>query len=881
MRAVLMVRRMLLPALLLALTSACAAARGQTYAWWEAEKAQETNFPEHSFFSPANEREADVLSGGDWLTRDQRTPGALFAVYTVQVPADGAYQLWVRRFGSHGPFTWRFDDGAWQGPETAGRMIQSMPLDITEERYNTVGWVDVRPTAATDCFVLYQGQFRPHGRMKPGQKYDRAPEGWFPFEPDRDTFGPCPIDLSRLNEAEAGSRGRIIKRGDDLVFEKTGEKVRFWGVTATSSVWMMSKSDMDYLARRLAKMGVNMVRFHAAPYYETEPGPQTDGIHYLQAALKRNGIYSGFNWYCLAVARVQPSWHLKGFKTGDRPMALHLFYPPMQEIYKKWARTLFGTTNPYTGMSLARDPSVCYIELIDEDNYLFWTLKPQNINPVALPFLERKWADWCKAKYGSLDAALAAWGEGPKPPMPDHPEEGRLALYDAGTLGGADWAVASRNAKRASDQLRFFVEDMRAFYSGMKQWLRDEVGYEGLVVSTNWKTVDDRLLGPLDYYANMAVDVTARNTYFGGPFKRTKFFPWMVGDYYRDASLLRDPRQALTMHMQYAGYPHFITEGGYTAPNRFRAEEQLTMAAYASLQGIDGLFPFVLERDWDLTIRPWPIQTAATMGQYPAASLIYRRGYVKEGPVVVNEALKLDDLYAFKGAAMSQPFAFDISRARELPEGVEPQVESLSSVDPFSFYVGRVIQTVAEEPGKSQLLRDLPRYIDRQNRIVRSATGELTLDYGTGVLRVDAPCAQDGAGFLAQAGPTALSACRIDLKNECGSVILVSLDGAPLAESARMLLQVMTEEKNYNWATEPARTKFRNNGPEEDALRIVNLGTAPLVVKEIRGTVSLKRPDAGRLKVTRLDYNGYPAGAAGRADRIALDATTLYYIIEK
>jgi len=65
---------------------------------------------------------------------------------------------------------------------------------------------------------------------------------------------------------------------------------------------------------------------------------------------------------------------------------------------------------------------------------------------------------------------------------------------------------------------------------------------------------------------------------------------------------------------------------------------------------------------------------------------------------------------------MSQPFAFDISRARELPEGVEPQVESLSSVDPFSFYVGRVIQTVAEEPGKSQLLRDLPRYIDRENR---------------------------------------------------------------------------------------------------------------------------------------------------------------------
>ncbi len=91
----------------------------------------------------------------------------------------------------------------------------------------------------------------------------------------------------------------------------------------------------------------------------------------------------------------------------------------------------------------------------------------------------------------------------------------------------------------------------------------------------------------------------------------------------------------------------------------------------------------------------------------------------------------------------------------------------------------------------------------------------------------------------------------------------------------------MTEQKNRNYQTEPAKVKFANNGPEVDALRITELGTAPLVVRDIEGTVSLKRPDAARLKVTALDLNGYPA-EAGRDGRPARTGpSTLYYIIER
>ena len=872
------------------------------YVWWEAENPVESDFPEKTWLSPANAREADVLSGGAWLTRDDHTPGRLKAMYRVNVPEEGNYELWVRKFGQHGPFRWRFDEGEWMETAQSGKGMNSLPLDIAAERYISASWFNLgeiflktgdtpfqielldseKPTCAIDCFALIKGHFVPRGRLRPDEKYNRSPEGWFPFEPDRDGFEVSPIDMIRLNEKEAGSAGRVVRRGDGLVFEKSGEEVRFWGVTAVSSVWTMDRQDMDYLARRLAKMGVNMVRFHVAPFHEKEPGPQTEGVHYLVAALKKHGIYSGFNWYCLACNKVQASWTWDGFNTGDPLHALHLFYPPLQLLYKQWAKTLFGTENPHTGMTLAKDPSVVYIELIDEDNYLFWTFKPEQINPRALPWLEREFGDWAKHKYGSIEQALDSWGDQKKPSHgTDDPDTGRIALYPAMLLGGADWMVTQRNANRASDQLRFMVEDMRAFYSGMKQWLHDELGYDGLVVGTNWKTIDDRVAGPLDFYANMAVDVTARNTYFSGPHKRTRFHPWMVGDAYQDRTLLRDPEAAITMHMQYADHPHFITEGGWAMPNRFRTEEQLIMAAYASLQGIDGLFPFVIEPDWAMTRGTWPIQTAATIGQYPAASLIYRRGYIEKGPVVVNEALRLDDLYAFKGAAISQPPGMDSHRAAEIPDGVVAEVDSLAGVDPLAFYVGRVLRTIGEEPGKSSMLTELTRHIDYKRKIIRSATGQTTFDYGKGVVSINAPCAQGATGFLAEAGVIELSALRIDMKNEYGAIILVSLDAKPLAESASMLLQVMTEEKDFNWETKPVRIAFKKNQLEVDAKEIVNIGTAPLVVRKVEGSISLLRPDASALKVTALDHNGYARGSVEGRRKIDLLPDVLYYHIVK
>ena len=62
--------------------------------------------------------------------------------------------------------------------------------------------------------------------------------------------------------------------------------------------------------------------------------------------------------------------------------------------------------------------------------------------------------------------------------------------------------------------------------------------------------------------------------------------------------------------------------------------------------------------------------------------------------------------------------------------------------------------------------------------------------------------------------------------------------------------------------------------------RITDIGHDPWLVKTLRGTVAFKRADANRLKVTALDFNGQPVGAAGTADAIKLQPRTLYYMIE-
>ncbi|MDW8289549.1 MAG: hypothetical protein RMM06_02405, partial [Armatimonadota bacterium] len=248
---------------------------------------------------------------------------------------------------------------------------------------------------------------------------------------------------------------------------------------------------------------------------------------------------------------------------------------------------------------------------------------------------------------------------------------------------------------------------------------------------------------------------------------------------------------------------------------------------------------------------------------------LYRQGLVQESPPVVVANLKMQDLFALKGAPLSQPMNLDELRAQDIPEGQTAQVSQLNAIDPLAHLVGRVQMNFVERDTPSRVA-NLSRYIDRNGGKVRSFTGELLWDYNNGLVTLNAPRAQGVCGFLQKAGRLALRDVVISSPMEYGAILIVPLDGQPLRTSRKMLLQVMSEDNNYGWSA-----------PGTGKREIQSLGSAPINVRRMGGTVTFTRPDARQLKVTPLDANGYPAGKPISGGTINLLPTVMYYLVER
>ena len=72
-----------------------------------------------------------------------------------------------------------------------------------------------------------------------------------------------PVDISFLFEDEkpAGKHGFLKVSGKDLAFED-GTTVKFWGTNFNGWGCFPEHDYAKKLARRLAKIGINLVRFH-------------------------------------------------------------------------------------------------------------------------------------------------------------------------------------------------------------------------------------------------------------------------------------------------------------------------------------------------------------------------------------------------------------------------------------------------------------------------------------------------------------------------------------------------------------------------------------------------------------------------------------------
>ncbi|MFW5682274.1 MAG: hypothetical protein ACOC1G_04635, partial [Phycisphaeraceae bacterium] len=831
--------------------------------WREGENPDAARVIKHNWY---NRVQKDMLSGEGWLSHYGNRPGS--ATYEIDIPEAGQYTLWVRANPVKAKLSWRLDGGKWHtaptdlakhrrniapGSEIDMRFVAWLKLgrrdlDAGTHRLDFAMRSEISNHGAIDAIYLTTEGIEPVGKDNPATAGDQHAPGFFPWSPGTDPLdGTSPIDLRHLNEDTAGEHGFVRRDGDRLALAN-GDTVRFWSVQGG----MGNDPELyDRRARRLAKYGVNLVRMGGGHFFRDwrndKPAfrDHLDDLHRRVAALKKHGVYTYLDHLYWHTHHDIDDSVFPGFGDGGKAIALIFFSDEFQDLYLDFLREMMTTPNPHTDEAMADDPAVAFLEIHNETGLLFWTFKPEDFPEPERELVERKFGQWLMAKYGSLEQAREAWGNNPRKgnPTPDAFADGRVGLYASAMLTGNDWAVGGRNHDRASDQLAFMVESQKRFYERMSRELKEDVGVGQLIAPSNWKSADPRLLDGLERYTYTGADVVCRNTYFGTQHAEggnQRFFRVEVGDTYRDRSSLRgDARPTPLGTPQIAGYPFLITENNWTRPNRYRVEWPMLVATYASLQGIDGWTFFAKEgTDWRHTMGVWDLGNPSVQGQFPAAALIYRRGDVTEPEQpAVHERVSLNAAYHFQGTAAVPLRGSDAMWEarigdRESAADASGGTSGTGRVSPLAYFVGPVVQSFlkGEDDSNVSIVERADNFetvIDPERRIVRSMTDELTWNADAGVMTVDTPTAQGAWGFLRDAGSIELGDVTIRSGNRYASVVAVSLDGRPLAESKRILIQTGTWDRPFGFTTEPAG-EYR---------RITHLGGYPLNVRRVDATV--------------------------------------------
>ena len=94
-----------------------------------------------------------------------------------------------------------------------------------------------------------------------------------------------------------------------------------------------------------------------------------------------------------------------------------------------------------------------------------------------------------------------------------------------------------------------------------------------------------------------------------------------------------------------------------------------------------------------------------TLGQFPAAALLFRKSYVQEGSVVVHEERRLQEIWDRKMPLIAEEGAWDPNR----DAGPRPaDTPSGAGLDPLTYLVGRVEVAYGGDSSKNQVI-DLER----------------------------------------------------------------------------------------------------------------------------------------------------------------------------
>lgn len=626
------------------------------------------------------------------------------------------------------------------------------------------------------------------------------------------------------------------------------------------------RAGADRYARQLALHGYNIARLHfvdaslmSGRSKDFDFDPETlDRIHYLLAALKRNGIYwmiDGLTSWRGAYGGHDDRWD----PAGNLKLALYLDEAAFAH-WKRLVETVFTRVNPYTGVAPIHDDALALVILTNENGIEFESVvqdrrgKPPYDAMLAAPFNR-----WLAQRYASSAALAKAWGG-----------LGWGERLENGTILLPPDRYADN--PRLRDLQAFFVELETASATRMSATLRG-LGYKG-VISTynNWPTVQTAL-------SRRGLEAVTMNTYHD----------WASG-YAPGSKLLQQSSvgdAANSMRMiaaaRWLGKPFVVSEYDHLFWNRYRYEAGLVFPAYAALQGWDVLCrhahgPIVLAYG-----EPYPHKRAmlpyaialdpvARAGETLSA-LLFRRGDVAASRLTIPFAVRGEE---------------DLG-----PDMQAREPEKLTELA----LLGKIGLQDAGRIGGGIAVRQ-PRDANRPDAIVealrsagalpvgnatklstglfQSDTGEIVLNRPARQMRL-ATQATEAVAFSAESLPVALKTLSVDAAEGDGLIAISSLDTpASLANGSRFLLIFATDARNSGMIFRDREQKV-----------IEDFGRLPVRIR--KGHVDLRLGRTARqwqLSPIGLDGKVQPPAARGSgpvAFRLSNDmpsGPTTYFLLE-
>ncbi len=675
---------------------------------------------------------------------------------------------------------------------------------------------------------------------------------WYAWEPqdDKAAYGTA-IDASIWLDAPAGKHGYIKAEGDDMYFED-GTPIKFWGTNVCFEALFFDKEKHEMIADRIARSGYNLVRFHQLDRgnktnilgddYQIDElladPVQLDKMHYLFALLKERGIYITMDLLFTEPYKEKSDATYKNDPKGPTRSgrAMVRWSDDGMKAGAEYIRSFMEPVNPYTGLSMAEDPAVIYINLFNEASMNLMKDRDTSVMADAeKKWYQKRWNDWLSEKYGTTEELKKAWTqEGETKQLEGHEQLEYGTVEFRGNTSYNKFMEMNPSEQEKADLREFLYDNQNFVYKYYIDFLRNELGYKNFIspVGGGGGNQNDSggNMSTVGMHQNAELfDVFDSHVYKSHPsgggawndLDGTALTGWTASTSRNAWELYKGVANQHIYEM-----PQFISEWNVCSPGPYAAEGQIFMAVNAATHNWNPIhFCFIgeamLEPGQEMVNNYFGIiHGADQMAMLPAAASLFLRGDIKELEEKYYMPWTKEEVLAEKNHG-KHPIGFEHLTAYYLPGTALVDTEIGKDYEPDTEAMERAVQ---------KSMRNAPQ------------TDQLFWNDDLIVYKVETEYANVATGYIGQK-TLEFDYSTIEYENYSGVAAITSATYDTLRESDSVLVTLMSKARNTD-----------EEHDKESGSYHVNPGKPPVLVEPIIAGITIKTTDD--IKVYALSHSG-------------------------